>query len=307
MTYLSAPAYLSAPSYLLGEHEEDHTSIARLAERAEAFQLLPKAALWGWGTIRRTERPLTELMIETGRRTLERAGVRPSQVDGLILCTTSITEPAEQHGQFVAEVLTGLGLGDVGCYGLSLNRCTNLLAGIDLATALVAGGRYRRMLVITADRVLDETERMVSYALFSDGAASCLIGSEPVGESYAVLGCANAQDAGSMAATAEISSELSRTVNSRLLEPQGMKLDDICAVMHLNIFLPLVVVKERQADYTAEQIYTGNITRVGHCFAADPLINLLDRQTHPGHHYLLVASVPGSRFGVLLRKQDEDG
>lgn len=299
--------YLSGPSYLLGEHEEDHTSIPGLAERAAAFQLLPKPALWGWGSIRRTERPVTELMIETGRQTLERAGVQPGQLDGLVLCTTSITEPAEQHGQFFAEVLTGLGLGDVGCYGLSLNRCTNLLAGIDLATALVAGGRYRRVLVITADRVPDETERMVSYALFSDGAASCLIGSEPAGESFAVLGCANAQDAGSMAATAEISSELARTVNGRLLEPQGMKLDDICAVMHLNIFLPLVVVKERQADYTAEQIYTGNITRVGHCFAADPLINLLDRQTHPGHHYLLVASVPGSRFGVLLRKQDEDG
>src|SRR5690349_22439475 len=44
----------------------------------------------------------------------------------------------------------------------TLFRSTNLLAGIDLASALVAAGRYRRMLVITADRVLDETQRMRS-------------------------------------------------------------------------------------------------------------------------------------------------
>ena len=299
--------YLSAPSYVLGEHEEDHTSIANLAERAAQFQLLPKPALWGWGTIRRTERPLSQLMIETGRRTLGSAGLQPSQVDGLVLCTSSITGPAENHGQFFAEVLAGLGLGDIGCYGIALNRCTNLLAGIDLATALVASGRYRRMLVITADRVLNEAERMVSYALFSDGAASCLVGGEPAGPSYQVLGCANAQEIGSLHAAAEISSELARTVNDRLLEPQGMKLDDICGVMHLNIFLPLVTMKERQAKYTADQIYTANVTRIGHCYAADPLINLVDRQTHPGHHYLLAASVPGSRLGVLLRKQNQDG
>ncbi|MEO7262653.1 MAG: 3-oxoacyl-ACP synthase [Jatrophihabitantaceae bacterium] len=300
-------SYLSAPSYVLGEHEDDYTSIDGLAERAAAFQLQPKPALWGWGTIRRTERPLTQLCIETGRRTLDSAGVPAAQVDALVLCSTSITKPVEDHGQFFAEVLTGLGLGNIGFYGITLNRCTNLLAGIDLATALVASGRYRRVLVITADRVLDESQRMVSYALFSDGAASCLIGSEPTGPTFEVLGCANAQDVDALVHTAEISSELARTVNDRLLEPHGMKLDDICGVMHLNIFLPLMVVKERQANYTAEQIYTGNITRVGHCYAADPLINLLDRPTHPGHHYLLVASVPGSRFGVLLRKLDQEG
>ena len=300
-------AYLSAPSYLLGEHDEDHRDIANLAERAAAFQLLPKAALWGWGRVRRTDRPLTELAVDTGRQTLGAAGLAPAMVDALVLCSTSITGPADGHGQFFADVLTGLGLDDVGFYGITLNRCTNLLAGIDLATALVAAGRYRRVLVITTDRVLDEAERMVSYALFSDGAASCLISSEPAGTAYQVLGCANAQQAGSLVSTAEISSELARTVNDRLLEPHGMKLGDVCGVMHLNVFLPLVTMKERQAGYTAEQIYTGNVTRVGHCYAADPLINLLDRQTHPGHHYLLAASVPGSRFGVLLRKLDEEG
>jgi len=300
-------SYLSATGYVLGEHDEDHASIANLAERAAAFQLLPKASLWGWGRVRRTERSLSALAIDTGHRTIGAAGVDPSQIDGLILCSTSITGPAEDHGQFFAEVLTGLGLGDVGFYGIALNRCTNLLAGIDLATSLVASGRYRRLLVITADRLIDEAERMVNYALFSDGAASCLIGSEPVGPSFEVLGCASAQRIADLGPTAEISSELARTTNERLLDPLGMKLDDVCGLLPLNIFLPLLITKERQAGFTAEQIHSRNVPRIGHCYAADPLINLVDRQTHPGHHYLLAASVPGSRFGVLLHKQEERG
>src|SRR6185312_14844304 len=103
--------------------EQDHTSIANLAERAAAFGLQPKAALWGWGTIRRTERPLTELAVETGRRTLASAALRPADVDALVLCSTSITGPAEGHGELFAQILTGLELSDVGIYGITLNRC----------------------------------------------------------------------------------------------------------------------------------------------------------------------------------------
>ena len=298
-------SYLCAPRYVLGEHDEDHTSIANLTERAAEFALPAKAALWGWGRIRRTERPVAALAAEAGRASLTAAGLAPETVDAVVLCSTSVGEPAENHGQFFADVLTGCGLGDLPVYGLSLNRCTNLLVGIDLADALVTSGRYRSVLVVTTDRVLDESERMVGYALFSDGAAGCLVRAEPVGEAFEILGCASAQDTGSLAATAELSAELGRAVNIKLLEPHGMKLGDVCGLAHLSVFVPLVTIKERQAGFTADQLYTDNVSRIGHCYAADPLINLIDRGTHPGHHYLLAASVPGSRFGVLLRRTED--
>lgn len=302
--------YLHGPRYVLGEIDADHTSIENLAERAAQFQLSPNARLWGWGRVRRTGRRLEELAVASGLASLQAAGMAASTVDALVLCSTSVTGPAEDHGRFFEQVLTGLGLGEVGFYGLALNRCTNLLAGIDLAAALVASGRYRRVLVITTDLVLDEASRMVSYALFSDGAASCLVtgpGQDATGEpGYQILACANAQQARSLEWTNQISSDLARQVNDRLLDPLGMKLSEVCGLLHLNIFLPLVVMKERQAGFSADQLYTGNIERTGHCFAADPLINLVDRAAagavHPDHHYLLAASVPGSRFGVLLRR-----
>lgn len=316
-------AFLAGASYVLGEHEADHTSITNLTELADQFKLVANPGLWGWGTIRTTSRELEDLAAGTGRATLRAAAADPGSVDALVLCSTRVPGPAEGHGEFVASVLTGIGLGDIPCYGVSLNRCVNLLAGIDVARALVTCGRYQRVLVITTDKVAAGADRMSQFALFSDGAASCLISRDPGGEApatdgtagggavshpgaYELLGCATAQDTATLEWTNQISADLAREVNERLLGPAGCKLGDVEALAHANIYQPLVVMKERQAGFTVQQLYTDNIPRLGHCFAADPLINLVDR-AGLGHigvdgYCLLAASVPGSRMGALLRR-----
>lgn len=123
---------------------------------------------------------------------------------------------------------------------------------------------------------------------------------------YRIVSCATAQDTKTLEWANEISSDLARRANEKLLEPLGMKLGDVAGLMHANLYKPLVVMKERQAGFSAGQLYLDNITRVGHCYAADPLINLVDRaesgQVQADRHYMLAASVPGQRIGVLLRR-----
>ncbi|MGI5471283.1 3-oxoacyl-ACP synthase [Streptomyces sp. CA-132043] len=303
----TAPAYLSAPSYVLGETEADHTTIANLHARAREFGMPPKAELWGWGTVRRTAKSLETLAVESGRAALRAAAVEPGSVDGLIVCSTKFPGGPRTHGRFVETVMTGIGLGDAAFTGITLNRCTNLLVGLRTAHALVAAGQHRRMLVLSIDRITDESVRMENFALFSDGAAACVVGAEPHGaDSYELVAGASAQDPASLDWSNEISSDLARVVNERVLTAAGMKPGDIDGVLHLNLFKPLVVMKERQAGFSAEQLFLDNISRVGHCFAADPLINLVDRgaagQLRDDGHYLLAASVPGVRVSVMLRK-----
>jgi 3-oxoacyl-[acyl-carrier-protein] synthase-3 len=300
-------AYISGTSYVLGEREVGYADIPGLPELAASFGLVPDPRLWGWGTIRATRRDLSDLAAESVRATLKAAGAEPSSVDALVLCSTRIPGPADDHGIFMANVLTGAGLGDIPFYGQGLNRCVNLLAAIDLAGAFVLSGRYRRVVVVTVDAVAQGSPAMSPFALFSDGAASCLVAADPGDDdSYELLGCAIAQDTASMDSTSQISSDLARVVNDRLLAPCRMKLGDVAALMHLNLFKPLLVMKERQAGFREQQLYLGNIGRIGHCFAADPLINLVDRvalgHVGAGQYCMLVASVPGSRIGVLLNK-----
>jgi len=300
-------AFLRGASYVLGEREADHTAIDNLNELAEAFRMAPNAGLWGWGHIRTTGRELEELAVDTGVATLAAAGVDASSIEALLLCSNRIPGPAEGHGRFVENVLTGIGLGNIAFYGQNLNRCVNLLAGLDVSCAFVASGRHRRVLLITTDRVADGADRMSQFALFSDGAASCVVACDAGDrDSYELLGCATAQDTATLEWTKEISSDLAREVNDRLLTPHGLKLGDIAGLMHANLFKPLVVMKERQAGFSAQQLYLDNIPRIGHCFAADPLINLVDR-TALGHigqggYCLLASSVPGSRIGALLKR-----
>jgi 3-oxoacyl-[acyl-carrier-protein] synthase III len=298
--------FLKAPGYVLGEHEADHSTIANLRCRARELRMPAVAELWGWGKVHRTGKSMETLAIESGSATLRAAGISPSSIGALILCSTSFPGGADIHGRFVEAIMAGFGLRDTAFIGITLNRCANLLAAIQVADALVAAGRHDRVLVITADRIEDEATRMEKFALFSDGAASCVVTRDSDPDGYQVLSCATAQNCRELDWTNEISSDLSRQVNDKLLQPLGMTLADVAGLMHANLFKPLVVMKERQAGFTASQIYTANITRVGHCFAADPLINLADQaaagQLADGRCYMLAASVPGSRIGVLLRK-----
>jgi 3-oxoacyl-[acyl-carrier-protein] synthase-3 len=314
--------FVRGACYVLGEEEADYTSITGLSELASRFRLTPNAELWGWGSIRTTRCDLEDLAARTGLATLRTAGIDASSVDALVLCSNRIPGPAEEHGGFVSRVLTGIGLGDIPCYGQYLNRCANLLAGLDVSRALVISGRYRQVLLITTDKVAAGGERISQFALSSDGAASCVVTSEagdlstadsspadPTAggtDRYELLGCATAQQTADLDWAREISSDLARQVNDRLLTPWGLKLGDIRVLAHANIFKPLVMMKERQAGFDAGQLYLDNIARIGHCFAADPLINLVDRAAlgdiGVGSYCLLATSVPGSRVGALLRR-----
>jgi 3-oxoacyl-[acyl-carrier-protein] synthase-3 len=298
--------HLSAPRYVLGEVEVAHTDLPDFADRAAAYRMPLKPDLWGWGTVRRTERTVADLAVESGRSTLAAAGVDPAGVDALVLCCTRFPGGPDTHGRFVAEITAGLGMPAAAFTGVTLNRCTNLLAGIDLATALVASRRHRSVLVVTTDRVAGERDRQEQFALFSDGAASCLVSAGAHGTpAYEVLGCASAQANADLDWSHEISSDLSRVVNDELAKAGGPAIGEVTGLLHANLFLPLIGMKERQAGFTAAQLDTGNTARVGHCFAADPLINLADRagrgDVGDGDTYLLAVSVPGVRYGALLR------
>ncbi|HET9895832.1 MAG TPA: hypothetical protein VFQ44_12965 [Streptosporangiaceae bacterium] len=306
--------FLRGPAYVLGENEVPYTAIENLGELARRFKLAPQPELWGWGTVRVTGRDLADLAAETGRGTMDAAGLPPDAVEAVVLCSNRIPGPAEGHGEFVATVLTGIGLGEIPVYGISLNRCANLLAGIDVAQAFVTSGRHRTVLVITADKVAEDADRMSQFALFSDGAASCLVTAGAGGgpsRYFELLGCGTALKTDELEWSNQISADLAREVNDGLLAGPGLKVGDVGALLHANLFKPLVVMKERQAGFGMGQLFLDNIERLGHCFAADPLINLVDRMAlghvTSGSYCELVTSVPGSRIGVLLRAPSFQG
>ncbi|MGW3682879.1 hypothetical protein [Streptomyces prasinus] len=131
----------------------------------------PKASLWGRGSVRRTAESLETPAVRSGRATLDAAGAAPSSVGCLVLCSTRLPGGPRTHARLVQDVMSRLDLDDA---AFTLNRCTNLLTGLRTAQALVAADRHRGVLVVTTDRMTDASQRMETFALFSDGAASAL-------------------------------------------------------------------------------------------------------------------------------------
>lgn len=302
---------LRAPRYLLGEISAKHTEVEGFDEFVDERRMVPDADMWGWGEFHRTALDTATLAVGAGRQTLRAAAVEPSEVDALVLCSTTFPAEVAAHGELIASVLRGLELGSVPVTGVTLNRCANLLSGLHVAADMVASGRHRTVLVITTDRAAEESARITDFALFSDGAASALVtrrsDGAPEPESYQWVADSFAQDPDALGRDNEISADLARTANERLFAKTDIGVESIDGLLHNNIYLPIVTMKEVQAGFAQSQLDTSNIARVGHCFAADPLINLVDRWSAgsitPGGLYLLASSVPGLRTCVLLRAQ----
>jgi 3-oxoacyl-[acyl-carrier-protein] synthase-3 len=296
---------LRGATYVLGETVRDVATVEGFDRKAAAFQMALDPQLWGWGCFRQTAKSIEQLAIETGLGTLRATGTAGSDVEAVILCSTRIPGGPEDHGGFMQAIFAGLGVKNAYFVGVTLNRCANMLVALQIAQALVVGECYRNILIITADRVTDEAARMERFAIFSDGAASCLVIAES-GGGYDLLGSAITHDTATAGWDNEISALLARKANAMLLDRRNMAAGDIGRVMHANLYKPVVVMKERQAGFGPAQLFLENIERFGHCFAADPIINLADNEAQAriaaGEHVLLASSVPGSRAAILLRK-----
>jgi 3-oxoacyl-[acyl-carrier-protein] synthase-3 len=124
-----------------------------------------------------------------GSEALEGAGVDPSDVDLVIVATSTPDYPL--FPATACLVQTALGLTRAGAYDLSA-ACSGFVYGLVTASQFIAAGAYENVLVIGADalsRSIDFTDR-TTCVLFGDGAGAALVAAsdEPGGLLSFVLG-----------------------------------------------------------------------------------------------------------------------
>lgn len=297
--------YLYGCHYFLGEEERRVTEIPGFAGWLARNQMIDDPGLWGWERYRVSARTTVELLAETARRSLADFGARQPRVDAVILCATHFPTDVDGHADLVGRLLDTLGLHQAIPYGVTLNRCATLTSALVLAEALVRSGRHEAILVAAGDTIGTEDERLRPFAVFSDGAASCIVSARQGGE-FQLLGTAAAVDTRMMTPNGQISADLTRQANAELSARAKVDLHDIKCLAHNNLWRPIVMMKEQQAGFRRDQLYLDNIPRIGHVFSCDPLINMIDLATNgsvaSGELLALGSSVSGARFSALLRK-----
>ena len=117
------------------------------------------------------------------KQLLEKTGCDPETIDLVIVATTT---PDYHVPSTSSIVIDKCGLRNAFAYDLQ-GACAGFLYGMDTATALIESGRYKKIIVIGADKLssmVDYTDR-ATCPIFGDGAAAALF--EPTYEEYGQL------------------------------------------------------------------------------------------------------------------------
>jgi 3-oxoacyl-[acyl-carrier-protein] synthase-3 len=117
----------------------------------------------------------SDMAVHAARRALEDAGSSASEIDLLIVATVTPDHPMPATACFVQHKL-GVP-GEAACFDLNA-ACSGFIYGLDVACAMVGSGRYKKALVIGAEKlssVVDWKDRGTCL-LFGDGAGAAVVG-----------------------------------------------------------------------------------------------------------------------------------
>lgn len=113
------------------------------------------------------------LAIKAAQDLISKKGLDPKEIDLVLVGTTTPDLPVAATAVFVA---TQIGATNAFAYDLQA-ACSSFLFGLSTATAYIESGRYKKILLIGADKmssIIDYTDR-ATCIIFGDGAGAALI------------------------------------------------------------------------------------------------------------------------------------
>ena len=253
----------------------------------------------------------SELAAAAGRRALQDAGLKPADIDLVLVATMTPDELTPNTAPLVADAL-GISAGayDVGA------ACTGWLAALSAAAAQVETGRAEAVLVIGAEilsRVIDPRDKRTAM-IFGDGAGAVVLSADGTGSIGPVVLASDGGMGDAIVADHEdriIRMDGHTTFNKAVkvlvestqqaCERAGVTLDEIDLFVYhqangrilRSVGEKLGLADERVADYVAE---TGNTSA-----ASLPLtLSLLreDGRLRPGQRIVLAAVGAGFTWGA---------
>jgi 3-oxoacyl-[acyl-carrier-protein] synthase-3 len=112
------------------------------------------------------------LAIKAAQNLIEKANLDPKEIDLVIMATATPDMPVASTGVYVA---TEIGATNAFAFDLQA-ACSSFLYGMSSASAYIASGKYKKVLLIGADKmssIIDYTDR-ATCIIFGDGAGAVL-------------------------------------------------------------------------------------------------------------------------------------
>lgn len=280
------PAFVNHFSYALGEVRSNVAQAAANGLLLSAPQVLEQAGfaqhyVCGPGTN----------AYDLARRAVGKIEDRLGEIDAIVYATCipgngnvgslasyQETRDVKYLMDFPASRLqSDFGLVNAMVLGVNQQACTGMLGSLYLAQMMINGdARMRRVLCITADRFPEQAIYEQAYNLISDGAAACVVGSEP--EGFRIL-AAHAVTNGALSFASDDETvgnffTYSHRVILDTVAKAGLTMADIDWVVPQNTNGVAWQILSKLLPFNPERVYHPTLGEVGHVISGDNIINL---------------------------------
>jgi 3-oxoacyl-[acyl-carrier-protein] synthase-3 len=277
----------------------------------------------------RSDSSTSELAAKASLAALENAKLTPEDIDLIIVSTTT---PDMLFPSTACLVQNTIGAHKAAAFDISA-ACTGFIYGLDIATAYLLSGRYKKILLIGADTYskITNDEDLTTSILFGDGAGALVLGEVPQG--YGIVNSILGSDGSGwellqvpaggsrLPLTPELLAAHSNTIvmNGRavfqfavkifektvqeLLDKSSINLDRISLIIPHQANKRILQAASQRLEIAPEKIYC-NIEKYGNMSSASIPVALAEayenKRIRKGDYYLLVGFGAGLMWGATL-------
>ncbi|MEN3027835.1 MAG: beta-ketoacyl-ACP synthase III [Aquificaceae bacterium] len=262
---------------------------------------------------RLAEESLVEMAHKASLRALEDAGLKPEDLDLILLATLT-----PDLGFPASACLLQARLGAEKAFALDLSAaCSGFLYGLELAGGMLSSGRVKRVLLVGAERlsqIVDWTDR-ATCVLFGDGAGAVLLSEEGEGELLASVMKSDgnyweilyAERCGHIRMKGKelfkLAVRFMAEVCEEVLQRAGVSVEEVDLVVPHQANIRIVQALAERLGIPTEKVYS-NIHRYGNTSAASIPIALCEARDEGrlrrGDLILLTAMGGGLTWGASL-------
>jgi len=252
----------------------------------------------GCTTYRKMSGPVEDYVVDAVRQTLQASGTAAADVDHLVFATS---DPALAllPPDFVESVLLALDLDGCVPHLVSFQRCCSSLTALRHGERLFADPDVTHVVVVTADFMPQDRDRVRSYAIFGDAAASCLLTRTGPGLVRLLSSAVKVDPEGLRGRDTFVSrKDVAERTLSAVLRAGDRRLGQLAKVFAANLHKPLTLFNATSVGLGPDILHFADTLAVyGHCGNADWMINLLDYHERSGirsgETYLAQSLAPG--------------
>ncbi|TDV54824.1 ketoacyl-ACP synthase III family protein [Actinophytocola oryzae] len=262
------------------------------------------------------DRDLTRMLVPAGEQAL--AGADRDSVRYLVYAHT-IQYVAPVGHRVLDQVRAELGLRNATVFALSQQHCASPLYALSVAEHLLAQeGPDATVLVMTGEKAISPHFRLIpGTTVMGDATAACLLGTGPDGDevlSTAVRTLGRFYQCND--ASEEVLADYVKVYNETVIGTMhdalagiGLDFSDVDLVLPHNVNTFSWRKISAGCGIPLDRIYLDNVATLGHCFGADPFINLASARVagklRPGNIVLLVAAGLGATFATVVARIGE--